>query len=251
MGRHPGRRSFLAHAADLVWPPRSLASDVIVDRPGSIEAAKWIKLTFLGAPCCACCGFPFETETEAVALCGACLADRPVFETARAALAYDDVVRKMVLDLKRGGRRDGLAAFGGWMARAGAAALAEADFLAPTPLHWTRLLERRFNQSAWLAQAVGRASGRPVIVDALVRRQRRRSQGGLTASQRRRNVEGVFGVAPRSAARVAGRIVVLIDDVFTTGSTAEACAKALMRAKAAKVHVLTLARVVRPVDVAI
>jgi len=249
--RAPRRRSWLTRAADIVWPPRSLASDAIVDRPGSIEAAKWTSLTFLGPPCCACCGFPFEVQTDAAALCGACLADAPAFASARAALAYDDVARKMVLDLKRGGRRDGLNAFGGWMARAGAEALAEADFIAPTPLHWTRLLERRFNQSAWLAQAVGRASGRAVLVDALVRRRRGRSQGGLTASQRRRNVEGVFRAAPWSEGRVAGRTVVLIDDVFTTGATAEACAKALLRAKAARVHVLTLARVVRPVDVVI
>jgi ComF family protein len=241
----------LARAADIVWPPRSLLSDKIVDRPGSIEAALWTQLQFLGRPCCACCGFPFETEAEEAALCGACLADAPMFASARAALAYDDQARKLVLDLKRGGRRDGLKAFGGWMARAGAEALAEADVVAPTPLHWTRLLERRFNQSAWLAQAVARESGKPLLVDALVRRSRRKSQGGLTASQRRRNVEGVFRVAPESAARVAGRIVVLIDDVFTTGATAEACAKALLRAKAAKVHVLTLARVVRPVDVVI
>lgn len=241
----------LTRAADLVWPPRSLVSDEIVDRPGSIEAACWTQLTFLGAPCCACCGFPFETETEAAALCAACLADAPAFATARAALAYDDAARKMVLDLKRGGRRDGLQAFGGWMARAGGEALAEADFIVPTPLHWTRLLERRFNQSAWLTQAVGRACGRRVAVDALVRRKRRRSQGGLTANQRQRNVQGVFAVAPQWKARVAGRIVVLIDDVFTTGATAEACAKALLRAKATRVHVLTLARVVRPVDVVI
>jgi len=210
----------------MVWPPRSLLSERI-----------------------------FETLAEADALCAACVADAPPYATARAALAYDDHAKKLVLDLKRGGRRDGLALFAGWMARAGAEGLAEADIVIPTPLHWTRLLERRFNQSAWLAEAVAKAAGKPMLVDALVRRRRRKSQGGLTASQRRRNVEGVFRVAPQgafwAANRIEGRIVVLIDDVFTTGATAEACVKALLRAKAAKVHVLTLARVVRPVDVAI
>jgi ComF family protein len=251
VGTHPGRRSILARAADIVWPPRSLLSDHIVDRPGAIEAPLWAELKFLSRPLCVTCGFPFETAAADGALCGACTADAPPFASARAALVYDDHARKLVLDLKRGGRRDGLNVFAGWMARAGAEALAEADLIAPTPLHWTRLLERRFNQSAWLAQAVSRATGKPLAVDLLTRGKRRQSQEGLSASQRRRNVEGVFAVAPLSAGRVQGRIVVLIDDVFTTGATAEACAKALLRAKAAKVHVLTLARVVRPMDVSI
>jgi ComF family protein len=251
VGTHPGRRSILARAADIVWPPRSLLSERIVDRPGAIEAPLWAELKFLSKPLCAVCGFAFETAAEDGALCGACTADAPPFATARAALVYDDHARKLVLDLKRGGRRDGLNVFAGWMVRAGAAALAEADLVMPAPLHWTRLLERRFNQSAWLAQAVSRAVGKPLAVDLLTRRRRRKSQEGLSASQRRRNVEGVFAVAPLMAGRVQGRIVVLIDDVFTTGATAGACAKALLRAKAAKVHVLTLARVVRPVDVSI
>jgi ComF family protein len=251
VGAGAGRRSILSRAADLVWPPRSLLSDHLVDRPGAIDAAHWAQLHFLTPPWCAACGFPFAQAEAADALCGACLAERPVYDTARAPLAYDDAARRLVLDLKRGGRRDGLPVFAAWMAAAGGAALAEADLIIPAPLHWTRLLERRFNQSAWLAQALGRRTGRPVSVDALVRRRRRQSQHGLSASQRRRNVAGVYGAGPGKAKSIAGRIVVLVDDVFTTGATAEACARALMRAKARKVHVLTLARVVRPADVSI
>ncbi len=250
-GRQSGARSLLARAADVVWPPRSLLSDAIVDRPGAIDAAHWARLQFLGPPWCAACGFPFATVEAPDALCGACTAAPPPYASARAPLAYDDESRRLVLDLKRSGRRDGLRVFAGWMAEAGAAMLAEADLLVPAPLHWTRLLERRFNQSAWLAQAVGARAGMPVLVDALVRRRRRRSQHGLTASQRRRNVAGVYRIGPGKAPAVAGRIVLLVDDVFTTGATAEACTRALLRAKARKVHVLTLARVVRPVDVVI
>ncbi len=251
MGAQAGRRPWIAKAADLIWPPRSLLSDRIVDRPGAIEAERWAELRFLGAPWWAACGFPFEIEADEDALCGACLADRPVFATARALLAYDDHSRRLVLDLKRGGRRDGLAVFAAWMGQAGRAQLDEADLIVPAPLHWTRLLERKFNQSAWLAQAIGKREGKPVLVDALVRGKRRRSQGGLTASQRQRNVAGAYRIGLGKAKAVEGRIVLLIDDVFTTGATVGACARALLRAKAREVHVLTLARVVRPVDVVI
>lgn len=241
----------LARAADLVWPPRSLLPDRIVDRPGAIDAESWTGLRFLGPPWCGCCGFPFETAADDAALCGACLAERPAFATARAPLAYDDCSRRLVLDLKRGGRRDGLPVFAIWMGQAARDQIDEADLIVPAPLHWTRLLERKFNQSAWLAQALGRREGIRVLVDALVRRKRRRSQGGLTASQRRRNVAGAYRIALGKARAVEGRIVLLIDDVFTTGATVEACARALLKARAQKVHVLTLARVVRPVDVVI
>ncbi len=251
MGARLGRRPWIAKAADLIWPPRSLLSDRIVDRPGAIEAERWAELNFLGPPWCAACGFPFEVEADETSLCGACLADHPAFATARAPLAYDDCARRLVLDLKRGGRRDGLAVFAAWMGQAGRAQIDEADLIVPAPLHWTRLLERKFNQSAWLAQAIGRREGKSVLVDALVRGKRRRSQGGLTASQRRRNVAGAYRIGTGKARSVDGRIVVLVDDVFTTGATVEACARALLRAKARKVHVLTLARVVRPVDVVI
>lgn len=244
-----GRFNIGAALVDLIWPPRSLLSDRLVDRPGMIEAEAWSKLRFLAAPWCAACGFPFEIAVEAGALCGACAADQPKFGMARAPLAYDDAARALVLELKHGGRRDGLPTFAAWMAQAGAELIAQADVIAPVPLHWRRLASRRFNQSAWLAQALARQTGKPLQVNALIRARAGRSQAGANASLRRRNVAGAFKA--HTGARLAGRTLLLIDDVFTTGATAEACARAALKAGAARVHVLTLARVVRPVDVTI
>jgi ComF family protein len=240
-----------ALAADLIWPPRSLLSERIVSRPGAIEPELWVRLAFLSPPCCARCGFPFELDAGAEALCGACAAEAPAFDRARAAVAYDDLSRTLVLDIKRGARRDGLPAYAAWMRLAGAGLVEEADVLVPAPLHWSRLLARRFNQAAWLAQALGALAGKPVDLFALRRVKRRKSQAGLDAGQRRRNVTGAFRVGAAGARRLNGKNVLLVDDVFTTGATAEACAKALKRAGAARVDVLTLARVVRPVDVLI
>ena len=216
-----------------------------MERPGVIEAHAWRELCFLGPPQCRICGFPLQETLELEAVCGACAAHTPPYQSLRAALAYDDHARKLVLDLKRGGRRDGLHVFGQWMAAACAEALGQADFLAPVPMHWTRLAVRSFNQAAWLAQALSVASGVPWRAGALARVKRRRSQAGLSAQERRRNVGGAI----KARGRFEGKTIIVVDDVFTTGATIEACARAFLRAGAAEVHGVTLARVVRAADI--
>lgn len=243
--RQFGKRGLVSRFSDLIWPPRSLLSEAFVDRPGVIEPELWGELNFLSDPACFRCGFPLPEEPGPEGVCAACAGRSPAFGRARAALAYDDHARKLVLDLKRGGRRDGLPVFSRWMAQAGADLIGASDVLAPAPMHWTRLALRSFNQAAWLAQALSAATGKPWRPGALARVKRRASQAGLSLSERRRNVAGAI----KARGRFEGKTVLVVDDVYTTGATLEACARALRKAGAAEVHGLTLARVVRPLDI--
>ncbi len=232
---------------DAVLPPLCLGCGEIVGAPGALCAGCWQGFSFVAPPQCACCGDPFAEHLGDKALCAACLARPPKFRRARAALAYDAQSKRLVLPFKHGDRTDIARACGGWMARAGAELLAEADLIAPVPLHWRRLLVRRYNQAQLLARAVARGqAGARLAPDLLRRRRWTGSQAGLRARERRRNVREAFDIHPRWAAEIAGKTVLLVDDVLTTGATAEACARVLQRGGAGHVDVLTLARVVRP-----
>lgn len=172
------------------------------------------------------------------------IADPPAYQRARAAVRYDDVARSLVHAFKYGDRLDLAPTIGRWMARAGHELLAEADMIVPVPLHWRRLWARRFNQSAALAKVVGNISGVPVHPAALKRTKATPQQVGLSRSERALNVQGVFKVPPEGKAAVAGRRILLMDDVLTSGATSDACARALFRAGARSVDVLVFARVV-------
>ena len=232
--------------ANLVWPQRSLITGREVAGPGALEPDLWAKLQFLSDPLCARCGSPFEIAVEEAQVCGACLAQPPAYDRARAALVYGEVSRDLVLGLKYQGRRDSLALLGGWMANAGAGLLGDADLIVPVPLHYFRLVRRGFNQSVWLGAALSRRSGVALSVDTLKRTKSTPIQGGLSADGRRRNVQGAFRVRKSGEPRVKDKKILLVDDVLTTGATAEACSRALKRAGASCVDVLTLARVAAP-----
>ncbi len=236
---------------NFIWPQRSLLSHRALHGPGPLAAPEWADLTFIVDPTCGICGTPFEIDDGVVTSCAACIARPPRYRTARAPLVYDDASRRLVLQLKRAGRREGLSLFGRWMSDAGAGLLSEADALVPVPLHPRRLVSRGFNQAGWLASAVSRHADIPVWHSALVRTRHTAHQGHKTARQRRLNMRGAFSVRQSMEARVKGRRLILIDDVLTTGATLDGCTRALLRAGAADVCVVTLARVVAPTNVLI
>ena len=222
-------------------PPQCLKCDAVVDSVGALCATCFAGISFIAAPLCDACGAPFETPEAEYALCGACLQDRPTFSRARAVFLYNDGSRGLVLRLKHGDRTEAAVHFAKWMNRSGAEIIAACDVIVPVPLHRWRLLKRAYNQSALLANALGRVAGKPVAVDALVRIKATPTQGGLDRQARRRNVAKAFASA--SPVKIAGKRVLLVDDVYTTGATVEACTDVLLNAGAQAVDVLVLARV--------
>jgi ComF family protein len=209
-------------------------------------AACWSKLTFITRPYCERLGIPFAYDAGPGLLSLEAIADPPAYGRARAVAAYDDIAAKLVHALKYGDRLDLAPTLGRWMATAGADVLNDADALVPVPLHWRRLWARRFNQSAALAHAIGKARDVPVVRDALRRVKATPQQVGLSRNERALNMQGAFRAPERGKAAVVDRRLLLVDDVLTSGATVEACARALLRAGAANVDVLVFARVVGP-----
>ena len=228
-------------AIDFALPPRCPACGAIVSDDDAFCEPCWSKLDFVVGPACAGCGLPFELDRGEDALCAACLAERPPHDGVRAAVAYGPVARAVVLKLKHGGRIGMARVIGRYLARI---APAEAGaLLVPVPLHRWRLWRRGFNQSALLAREVARRTGQEVRHDLIERRKRTPMLGGLGRTARARTLRGAFAVPSEKRAVLKGRTVLLVDDVYTSGATAGACARVLKRAGAARVVVLCWARV--------
>jgi ComF family protein len=236
-------RRLVRAAVDVVLPPLALDGGRFAPPVQSrgLSAEAWGRITFLEAPVCDGCGAPQAYETGA--LCPGCLAHRRAFDRARAAVAYDDGSRDLILQLKRADRTDLAGLFALWLTRAARDLLDEADAVVPVPLHPLRLVTRRFNQAAEIARPLARRAGLAYLPGALIRKRHTASQGGKSGSGRRRNMAAAFAVPERARPRLAGKTILLVDDVLTTGATAEACARALKAAGAARVDVAAVARV--------
>ena len=231
---------------DVLTPSQCLGCGVPVRDPASLCVPCWSKLDQVDDPVCDMLGTPFAYDQGPGALSAAALANPPAWDRARSAVAFDDASRRLIHDLKYHDRQEAGLLMARMMARAGRDLLTEADVIVPVPLYRWRLWQRRFNQSAYLAKELARLSGRAWRPDVVFRQRRTQSQVGLDLSQRRRNVKGAFVVSAAATGLVAGKTVVLIDDVRTTGATAESCAEALQAVGAAKVNLLTFALVLTP-----
>jgi ComF family protein len=238
-------RSVLRAALDLALPPLCAACREPVEGKGLCPAC-WSKLSFITRPYCERLGIPFVYDPGPGILSMEAIASPPAYHRARAAVRFDEISRALVHALKYGDRLDLAPMMGRWIANAGRELLAEADALVPVPLHWRRLWARRFNQSAMLAATISKESGVPVATGALKRVRATAQQVGLSRTERATNIQGAFRVPEDGKAAVAGRRLVLVDDVLTSGATVEGCARALLRAGAANVDVLIFARVADP-----
>jgi ComF family protein len=239
-------QSVAAKALSSILPPLCLSCDnMLMERQGFCSAC-WGRLNFIASPFCAACGLPFPftgMEGDDKTLCGSCLEERPLFTEARSVFVYDQTSKDVILSFKHHDRTDAAPALATLLSQAGRAMIEACDVIMPVPLHRMRLFTRRYNQAALLAQALARASGKKVDLVSLTRPRATPSQGHLTRAQRYKNVEGAFVLS--KTADIKGKNILLVDDVLTTGATANACAKALLKGKAKNVMILTLARVVK------
>ncbi len=231
---------------DAVLPPQCLGCGARVAVAATLCADCWGRLNLIDQPFCERLGTPFETGMGEAMTSARALTDPPVWERARAAVTYEELARDLVHGLKYYDRLENADLMAVMMARAGAGLLDEADVMIPVPLYRWRLWQRRFNQAALLAQRIGAASAVPVLAEILVRQRATATQVGLKAAERRVNLRQAFQVAAENRPLIAGRRVLLVDDVLTTGSTATAASLALLEAGASAVDVLVFALVAEP-----
>ncbi len=239
-------RAIFRAVLDTALPPLCPSCREPLGDGAGLCASCWSQLSLIEPPYCARLGIPFTYDPGPGLLSMEAMAHPPAYDRARAAVRYDEVARRLVLAFKFADRLDFAPMMGRWMARAGSELLTDADALMPVPLHWRRLWARRFNQAAALCGAISQISGVPVLHDVLKRVRATPQQVGLSKAQRTDNVQGAFRVPDADKAAVAGRRIVLVDDVLTSGATVDTCARALLRAGAAHVDVLVFARVVAP-----
>lgn len=233
--------------AEFALPPRCPACGVSVARDHQICLDCWRQFAFLAGSKCLCCGEPFAFDRGPDTICGQCLANPPHFDGVRAAVRYDELSARLVIRLKYGGRLGIADLISSHMERL----ITEQDvpeLIIPVPLHRTRLWRRGFNQSALIARGISRGLGCPVASDLLIRKHATPPLKKMSTAQRFQTVRNAFEVTAKGHPELPDKEILLVDDVFTSGSTVNACARVLKTAGAKKVIVLCWARVCQTED---
>lgn len=234
---------------DVCFPPHCPSCDTAVSAEGNICSECYAELQHISAPMCLCCGIPFAVSSEMIeteSYCAACIQQPPIFQSARAVWGYNAISSTLITRLKFGDHSTSLSRYGKIMAQAATPAMRSVDAIVPVPLHWRRLMARRYNQSALLAYSLADELRLPVLANSLKRTRATTPQTRLKGEARARNVLNAFSA---DAQHIAHKNILLIDDVMTTGATIKACTKALLQAQASQVHVLTLARTTRELTI--
>ncbi|MBK8375793.1 MAG: ComF family protein [Sphingomonadales bacterium] len=227
---------------DFALPPRCPGCGSITQEQNSFCVTCWQSLDFLAGPSCVSCQLPLPFSSNEESQCAACMASPPLHNGIKAAVAYCDLARTVVLRFKYG-RRIGLAYTIAAHLRRYLEHLPDGAIFIPVPLHWTRLWGRSFNQAELIARILAKDAGQTLIPDLLVRKRRTQALGKYSARERAKIVSGAFAISPRYADRVRGKNIALVDDVYTTGATTDACVKILKKAGANSVTIFCWARV--------
>jgi len=236
----------LQMAVRLVYPPRCLLCGTQVESDFGLCGPCWRDTPFITGLTCTLCGLPLPgDDSEEPEFCDDCLKTARPWSMGRAALLYRDNGRKVVLALKHGDRHDIVRPAALWMTRSAAPMAGDDPIVAPVPLHWSRMLRRRFNQSALLARAVARQMGLQECPDLLRRPVRTRPLDGLGYDNRFKTLAGAIMSTPARAPLLRDRPVLLVDDVMTSGATLAAATEACLSAGASDVRILVLARVAK------
>ena len=236
----------LQTALTAIYPPRCLACGDMVDSDFGLCGTCWGRTPFVGRTCCDMCSVPLPGQALGDVLhCDDCMRWPKPWAQGRAALVYDGITRKLVLGFKHGDRQEVAKPAARWMLNAARDLLEENVLIAPVPLHWMRLAKRRYNQSALLARALSDLTGHDWCPDLLVRRRYTPSLDGKSREARQGILADAIAINPRRRHRIAGRSVLMVDDVLTTGATLGVCAEACRAAGATRVCISVLARAVK------